>query len=76
MLPTVLRSLGVLAPSEEDRTRYPDRTWTIDSGAAPAQPPKYFGAVRQTSTPQAADPASEPGSATPDATGSDSGRSL
>ena len=56
VLPTLLRALGVIGPSDEDRTRYPDRTWTIDSSAAAAKPRTLYGAVRTPESPEVTAP--------------------
>ncbi len=56
VLPTLLRALGVIGPSDEDRARYPDRTWTIDSSSAATKSPTLYGAVRNTTSPAATAP--------------------
>ena len=79
VLPTLLRALGVIGPNEEDRARYPDRTWTIDSSTS-TKPRTLYGAVRTPASPAAQDASADGGAAapptTPETPSVDPGRSL
>ena len=69
VLPTLLRALGVIGPSEEDRARYPDRTWTIDSSTTTTKPRAFYGAVRTSGSPTDSAPkdaSAEGGAAAPE----------